>query len=57
MTKIKNTIIYSKKITAKIYLADVEERRSELIWQPFFKEKDRNKEEDTDEKCNIHIKM
>ena len=26
-------------------------------WQPFFKEKDRNKEEDTDEKCNIHIKM
>jgi len=28
-----------------------------LIWQPFFKEKDRNKEEDIDEKCNIHIKM
>ena len=23
-----------------------------MIWQPFFKEKDRNKEEDTDEKCN-----
>ena len=55
MTKIKKH--YNKKITAKIYLADVEERRSELIWQPFFKEKDRNKEEDTDEKCNIHIKM
>lgn len=56
MTKIKNTIIYSKKITAKIYLADVEERRSELIWQPFFKEKDRNKEEDTDENVTYILK-
>ena len=51
------TIIYSKKITSNKYLADVEERRSEFIWQPFFKEKDINKDEDTDEKCNIHIKM
>lgn len=44
-----------------MYQADVEEGRSEIIWQPFLQRKTQTDREETgeytDEKCNLHIKM
>ena len=51
----KEKSLYTKKNILKNYIKKKKESSTEEIKDK--RRKDRNKEEDTDEKCNLHIKM